>query len=109
MDKINNITVHSVVTFCLCIWACVLSYNFYSAKNSIEDNAAQLSVKVDFIGSEAKFARQKSDSLFMQNRQLAKSVVYLDSCQQDKVKKSDRAERRGRFVGGLLRGFFPGL
>ena len=49
------------------------------------------------------------DSLHIQNKALAKTALYLDSCNQQKTQKADRAERRGKFVGGLLKGLFPGL
>lgn len=49
------------------------------------------------------------DSLKVETAALAKTVIYLDSCQQQKAQKQDKAERRGRFVGGLLKGLFPGL
>jgi nitrogen fixation/metabolism regulation signal transduction histidine kinase len=49
------------------------------------------------------------DSLKAETEALAKTVIYLDSCQQAKTIKQDRAEKRGKFVGGLLKGLFPGL
>lgn len=49
----------------------------------------------------------KLDSVQSQNIGLGKSVIFLDSCQQVSGKKADRAERRGRFVGGLLKTLFP--
>lgn len=49
------------------------------------------------------------DSLSAETQALAKTVIYLDSCQSSKTIKQDRAERRGKFVGGLLKGLFPGL
>lgn len=49
------------------------------------------------------------DSLKIETEALAKTVIYLDSCQSNKTIKQDRAERRGKFVGGLLKGLFPGL
>lgn len=49
------------------------------------------------------------DSLQIETQALAKTVIYLDSCQQSKAQKGEKAERRGKFVGGLLRGLFPGM
>lgn len=49
------------------------------------------------------------DSLNKKDSVLAKSIVYLDSCNQAKATKVERAERRGRFIGGLLKGLFPGM
>ena len=63
------------------------------------------------LGSTARIIRNEdtADSLRRQINALAKSVVYLDSCNQAKNHKQERAERRGRFVGGLLKGLFPGM
>jgi len=55
------------------------------------------------------FMESELDSLRLQSKALAKTAIYLDSCQQNKAQKADRAERRGKFVGGLLKGLFPGL
>ena len=49
------------------------------------------------------------DSMKIQIKGLGKSVIYLDSCQQNKSNKQDRAERRGKFVGGLLKSLIPGM
>jgi hypothetical protein len=59
----------------------------------------------------AKFdsTRHRLDSVDLKLERLARASIYLDSCQQARTAKADRAERRGRFVGGLLRGLFPGL
>ena len=51
----------------------------------------------------------KIDSLKLADKTLAKTIVYLDSCNQTRTNKADRAEKRGRFVGGLLKSLFPGL
>ena len=63
------------------------------------------------LGSTARIIRNETtvDSLRAQINGLAKTVIYLDSCQQAKSSKQDRAERRGKFVGGLLKGLFPGM
>lgn len=49
----------------------------------------------------------KIDSLIIRDDAFAKSIIYLDSCNNSKLTKQEKAERRGRFVGGLLRGLFP--
>ena len=63
------------------------------------------------MGTTIRQARIESriDSLKIESEALAKTIIYLDSCQQQKAQKQDKAERRGRFVGGLLKGLFPGL
>jgi len=49
------------------------------------------------------------DSIKAQTKAVAESVIYVDSVATTKAGKSERAERRGRFVGGLLKGLIPGL
>jgi hypothetical protein len=49
------------------------------------------------------------DSLVKTDIVLSKSIIYLDSCQSTKQSKAERAERRGKFVGGILKSLFPGL
>ena len=49
------------------------------------------------------------DSVNTKMGKLAEASLYLDSCQQVRTQKTDRAERRGKFVGGLLKGLFPNL
>lgn len=50
-----------------------------------------------------------NDSLQSQIQNLALCVQYLDSVNVSKSSKVERAERRGRFIGGLIKGIFPGL
>lgn len=50
-----------------------------------------------------------NDSLKSQIQDLALCVQYLDSVDRSKSNKSERAEKRGRFIGGLIKGIFPGL
>jgi hypothetical protein len=52
---------------------------------------------------------KRIDSLNIETAALAKSVIYLDSCQSEKVRKGEKAERTGRFVGGIIKGLFPHL
>jgi hypothetical protein len=52
---------------------------------------------------------KRIDSLNVETAALAKSVIYLDSCQSEKVRKGEKAERTGRFVGGIIKGLFPHL
>jgi hypothetical protein len=55
------------------------------------------------------YQEKQIDSLKSETKALARTVLYLDSCLQAKTQKADRAEKRGRFVGGLLKGLFPGM
>ena len=50
-----------------------------------------------------------NDSLKGQIQDLAICVQYLDSVNNSKGFKTERAEKRGRFIGGLIKGLFPGL
>lgn len=50
-----------------------------------------------------------NDSLYARVVDLALCVQYLDSVNQAKGFKTERAEKRGRFIGGLIKGLFPGL
>ena len=50
-----------------------------------------------------------NDSLQKEVRFLALCVQYLDSVDRSKQTKSERAEKRGRFIGGIIKGIFPGL
>jgi len=50
-----------------------------------------------------------NDSLQKDVRFLALCVQYLDSVDRSKQTKSERAEKRGRFIGGIIKGIFPGL
>jgi hypothetical protein len=47
------------------------------------------------------------DSLEAQNKALIQAVVYLDSVNTARSSKADRAERRGRFFGGLIKTLIP--
>ena len=46
------------------------------------------------------------DSIKTKEVELAKSCIELDSIKQDKIKKLERSERRGRFIGGVLKALF---
>lgn len=54
-------------------------------------------------------AEARMDSLNLETKGLAKTIIYLDSCQSEKVRKGEKAERTGRFVGGIIKGLFPHL
>lgn len=105
----NNITISQVLIFVLAITTVVLAYNFYTFKNEqsaintkIKLAQDELSINISILDSSIKISNTNSTAL-------AKSILYLDSCQQQRVFKQDRAERRGRFVGGLLKGLLPHL
>jgi hypothetical protein len=92
--------------------AVAVGINFYFDKKAFErdiEASAQLeewnmALMTRIIQHDVKF-----DSLKASTQTLAKATMYLDSCQQNKSQKVERAERRGKFVGGLLRGLFPGI
>ena len=105
----KEINIYQVLVFALVVSVGVLAYNLFTFQNAqkvinakTEMGRVELSVKLSRIDSSVKVANTNSTAL-------AKSILYLDSCQQQRVFKQDRAERRGRFVGGLLKGLLPHL
>lgn len=86
--------------------------DIYTAKVSHQKLEAVVKESADYgVGNMIRNAKLESriDSLEAETEALAKTVIYLDSCQQAKTQKADKAEKRGRFVGGLLKGLFPGI
>ena len=89
-----------------------IAFNFYfdnqayerdiKASKNLEEWSMGLTMRI--VGMESQL-----DSMESATFKVAKATIYLDSCQAAKTTKSDRAERRGKFVGGLLRGLFPGI
>lgn len=53
--------------------------------------------------------QNNNDSINRRIQNLAICVQYLDSVHESKGFKTERAEKRGRFIGGLIKGLFPGL
>jgi hypothetical protein len=87
-----------------------LSINWYLWQENKSDKRF-VSVDTAFVKVNYKINQIecRQDSLNAQTVVLGKSIVYLDSCQQARTSKTDRAERRGKFIGGLLKGLFPNL
>jgi hypothetical protein len=105
----KSISFTHVALFVICIALGMFFYDTYQIKTTQQN----IALKQELINSQLN---QRLDSLEKavnransNNAVLAKSVLYLDSCQQTKMVKQDKAERRGRFVGGLLKGLFPGI
>jgi hypothetical protein len=105
----NNISIHQVITFALAIALFVFAFNLYQFKGAQKQEFTKLNQAIEFVAVNGYKNEASIDSLSAQNIQLAKTIMYVDSCQQTKTNKADRAERRGKFVGGLLKGLFPGL
>ena len=78
-------------------------------KQTSEKQYAQLDSANVILTSYVIELSLKADSLKYNEQILTRSILYLDSCQQLKTNKADRAERRGRFLGGLLKTIFPAL
>ena len=78
-------------------------------KQTSEKQYAQLDSANVILTSYVIELSLKADSLKHNEQILTRSILYLDSCQQLKTNKADRAERRGRFLGGLLKTIFPAL
>jgi hypothetical protein len=105
----GKITIHQVVTFAIFFALAVLNYNFYTfRKETIRVGKQSDSLKTELAIQNWNMKFQ-IDSLKLQNKVIAKNVLFLDSCQIMKTNKTDRAERRGKFVGGLLKGLFPAI
>jgi hypothetical protein len=100
-------------TFILfCLFIIYIGGDFYTARiehKKLEKHIAENDSWVMQSTSRNMRNEETIDSLRAQVKGLAKSVIYLDSCNQAKTNKQERAERRGRFVGGLLKSLFPGM
>lgn len=84
-------------------------FHAYDVESKISDDVQYLAKSCINSGIDLANINQRVDSLHKQNEALAKTVLYLDSCNQSKTQKADKAERRGKFVGGLIKGLFPGI
>ena len=84
-------------------------YHAYDVESKISDDVQYLAKSCITSGIDLANINQRVDSMHKQNEALAKTVLYLDSCNQSKAQKADKAERRGKFVGGLIKGRFPGI
>jgi hypothetical protein len=84
-------------------------YHAYDVESRISDDVQYLAKSCITSGIDLANINQRVDSMHKQNEALAKTVLYLDSCNQSKAQKADKAERRGKFVGGLIKGLFPGI
>lgn len=84
-------------------------YKFRQFETRIEDKIVQLEESNLELSLNIAANYSSIDSLQKQNSAMARTIIYLDSCQSQKTIKSDKAEKRGRFVGGLIKGLFPGL
>lgn len=105
----KSVSLTEVAILALTISLCVMGYNLFDLRKTQEE----VNLKQDLINSHLSWQLDSvqvvADKAAATNIVLAKTVLYLDSCQQTKTVKQDKAERRGRFVGGLLKGLFPGL
>jgi hypothetical protein len=93
----------------LLIIAFFLGFNFYQ-----DDYRNQVVFRKIEADDSATFATLEGmeyeiDSINNKLNKLAEASLYLDSCQQVRITKTERAERRGKFVGGLLKALFPSL
>lgn len=96
----------------LLILVVAVGVNFYFDNKAYERDIEAAAQLEDWnMGLMTRIIRHDTqlDSLKASTKSLATATIYLDSCQQNKSQKAERAERRGKFVGGLLRGLFPGL
>jgi len=84
-------------------------YIAYDVEGRISDDIQYLAKTTLNMNLDIANVNSRIDSLHLQNQALAKTVLYLDPCNQVKAQKADKAERRGKFVGGLIKGLFPGI
>lgn len=86
-----------------------LGYNYLADQHLAEKTEVQLMQTNTIIDSSNRLMAEELDSVNIRIDGLAQGLIYLDSCQQNRTAKTDRAERRGKFVGGLIKGLFPSL
>ena len=84
-------------------------YHAYDVESRISDDVQYLAKSSINTNLDLATINSRIDTIHQQNKALAKSVIYLDSCNQAKAVKADKAERRGKFLGGLIKGLFPGI
>jgi hypothetical protein len=84
-------------------------FHAYDVESKISDDVQYLAKSCITSGIDLANINYRVDTVHKQNMALAKTVLYLDSCNQVKTQKADKAERRGKFVGGLIKGLFPGI
>lgn len=105
MKRIETILLFAFFT----IYIAYDRFHAYDVESRISDDVQYLAKSCITSGLDLATLSGKIDSLDNQSKALAKTVLYLDSCNQIKAQKADKAERRGKFVGGLLKGLFPGI
>jgi len=96
----------------LLMMAIAIGVNFFFDNKGFDRDVKANEIMTDwYMGATIRVIHleQGIDSLKKVNLQLAKATIYIDSIQSTQKTKSDRAERRGKFVGGLLRGLIPGI
>jgi hypothetical protein len=100
------------------VWVAIVLLLVYIGGDIYTSNIAQkdLQSNIDTSTAMARAALFRASAIeagldSVKAKQLAsiQAIIYLDSCQQSKAQKLDRAERRGKFVGGLIKSLFPGL
>ena len=106
MDKIRFCDLFS---FVLAIAMGVVIYNFLTFRKEVKTNMVRMEASIIQTQSDYCNMEVEVDSLKSTSKIFAKSILYLDSCQVNKGQKAERAERRGRFLGGIIKGLFPGM
>ena len=106
MDKID---IKSVVIFALAIAHGVLAYTLFTFKEKCKEDIVRIEAINVAVLQQNNQLSGRVDSLQSTTKILAKSFLYIDSCNSNRVSKTERAERRGRFLGGILKGLMPGL
>ena len=102
----------SILKFFTVVLTVALTLNFlfdYQAKQREEIIVKRIELTAFEDNKRVAEMQLQIDSLKDKSKIIATTVVFLDSCQQTKTVRAEKSERRGRFVGGLLKGIFPGL
>ncbi len=106
MDKVKFC---DLASFVLAVALGVVSFNFYNFKKEVKSDIVRIDSTLVANHSQSILLSSQVDSLQSASKILGKSILYLDSCQIQKSQKADKAERRGRFLGGVIKGLFPGM
>jgi hypothetical protein len=98
-----------VISFAALVAILVVGMNFFVYRRDARVMEASLDSSRKVTHQQMKVLQAKLDSVKSNQAVFAKGILYLDSCQMNRTHKADRAEKRGRFLGGLLKGLFPGM
>lgn len=89
-------------------WILLLTFACQPKGNYVsKEQFDSLRVEVENLRTSYGNTLYRVDELESNQAKLIQAVVYLDSCNTARSSKADRAERRGRFFGGLIKTLIP--